>query len=259
MPAHADSDSTAVGLVQMSDANGNVSWQPVTAHDLPAGTTSAAGLLQLDGTATDIQRDAAQSAGATGLADAGHVHPAGNFTPGDAGFLEWACDPAMISAGTALTTSGNVYLTRINLRTARSVSNVTAALVTLGSSLTSGQCFAPVRGRHRGLVHGRAADRHFRRPDLHLEHGRLGGREDDRAGRRAVHGPRGVRVGGAHVQRDHRARVGRAGNVTAAISNTGFAQAVGRFVAATGSTTLPGSLTVGNNALQAPTYWAAIS
>lgn len=79
-------DSTAVGLVQMSDANGNVSWQPITAADVPAGTTSVAGILQLDGTNSDIQAlGTSASAGSSGLAaDAKHVHPWGQAAP--AGF-----------------------------------------------------------------------------------------------------------------------------------------------------------------------------
>ena len=43
---------------------------------LPTATTSAAGIVELDGTATDIQALGTQAAGAVGkAADAGHVHP----------------------------------------------------------------------------------------------------------------------------------------------------------------------------------------
>lgn len=49
-------------------------------HGTPstAATTSTAGIIQLDGTATDIQPLGTQAAGATGkAADAGHIHPTG--------------------------------------------------------------------------------------------------------------------------------------------------------------------------------------
>ena len=79
-------DSSAIGLVQMSDQNGNVSWQPVTAPDLPTGSTSAAGILQLDGTAGHIQPvGTTASAGNQGLAaDSKHQHAWGQAAP--AGF-----------------------------------------------------------------------------------------------------------------------------------------------------------------------------
>ena len=57
-------------------ATGANTWGPLLPADLPAGTTSAQGALQLDGTAADIQPvGAAANAGNAGLAaDAKHVH-----------------------------------------------------------------------------------------------------------------------------------------------------------------------------------------
>lgn len=61
----------AAGKVPTSDASGNLTLQP-----LPTASTSTAGTVQLDGTATDISALGIQAAGATGkAADAGHVHP----------------------------------------------------------------------------------------------------------------------------------------------------------------------------------------
>lgn len=49
---------------------------PVAAGDLPAASTGASGIVEIDGTATDIQPLGTQAAGAVGkVADAGHVHP----------------------------------------------------------------------------------------------------------------------------------------------------------------------------------------
>ena len=51
-------------------------WGTIAAADLPTGTTSTKGALQLDGTAGDITALGVQAAGAIGkAADAGHVHP----------------------------------------------------------------------------------------------------------------------------------------------------------------------------------------
>jgi hypothetical protein len=60
-----------------SGGTGAPSFRALVAADLPAGTTSAKGALQLDGTASDIQALAGSgSAGSSGeAADAKHVHP----------------------------------------------------------------------------------------------------------------------------------------------------------------------------------------
>ena len=56
--------------------SGGPAWGTIAAADLPTGTTSTKGALQLDGTAGDILASGGQAAGATGLAaDSGHVHP----------------------------------------------------------------------------------------------------------------------------------------------------------------------------------------
>jgi hypothetical protein len=62
---------TGTGAVSAAPA-----WGVIAAGDLPTGTTSAQGALQLDGTAGDIAALGAQAAGSIGKpADAGHVHP----------------------------------------------------------------------------------------------------------------------------------------------------------------------------------------
>jgi hypothetical protein len=52
------------------------SWGTIASGDLPTGTTSARGALQLDGAASDFQPDGPASPGSTGkAADGGHAHP----------------------------------------------------------------------------------------------------------------------------------------------------------------------------------------
>src|ERR1019366_7232114 len=63
----------------------NILVAAITASDLPTGTTSAQGALQLDGTTGDIAASPGTAAyGSIGkAADAGHVHPQPtNFAPG---------------------------------------------------------------------------------------------------------------------------------------------------------------------------------
>ena len=68
----------------------------------PAGTTSRAGVLQLDGTASDIQPTGPQAAGATGkAADAGHVH----FSSGMLLCAPYVWAPSVQTAATISTTT----------------------------------------------------------------------------------------------------------------------------------------------------------
>ena len=63
------------------------------------------------------------------------------WLPSDSGYLAWNFDPAQQQGGTILVTS-NVYLARVNIRQAISVSNVLAYITTPGSGLTASQNFA---------------------------------------------------------------------------------------------------------------------
>lgn len=72
---------TALSAFGTASANGTATTVSHSDHQhgaptLPAASTLASGIVQLDGTATDIQALGAQAAGAIGkAADAGHVHP----------------------------------------------------------------------------------------------------------------------------------------------------------------------------------------
>lgn len=70
----------AAGNVLASDANGNLTLQPMPASGLPSATTTTQGAVILDGTATDITADGAQAAGGSGkAADGVHVHPGRDY------------------------------------------------------------------------------------------------------------------------------------------------------------------------------------
>jgi hypothetical protein len=75
--AAMDALAGAVTSAQFLRGNGtHVAMGAIQAADMPAGTTSAQGALQLDGTAGHILALGAQAAGANGKpADSGHVHP----------------------------------------------------------------------------------------------------------------------------------------------------------------------------------------
>jgi hypothetical protein len=101
----------------------NVLLAAIQAADLPTGTTSAQGALQLDGTAGDIQPvGTAAAAGAKGqAADAEHVHPGffggifGNGTDGALTLNGTNTYPGMSLAGSTYTMSRDIQATSITI------------------------------------------------------------------------------------------------------------------------------------------------
>ena len=101
LPGNTSATKNYLTQTGTGTASAEPAWGTIAAGDLPTGTTSAQGALQLDGTATDIQPTGIQAAGASGLAaDAKHVH----FCSGS-----YLCPPTSYApaGGVALATSSS--------------------------------------------------------------------------------------------------------------------------------------------------------
>jgi hypothetical protein len=129
-------------------ATGSNTWSTLQPADLPAGTTSAQGALQLDGTASDIAALGQLGAGASGLAaDAKHVHPAPDALtalPGSAiawNYPAWAAASAAAPTQTA-GTSGSLYFLKIYLPYAATITNLNFLVQTAGSGATVDAAYA---------------------------------------------------------------------------------------------------------------------
>jgi len=181
------------------------------------------------------------------------------FLPSDSNLspvlLAWAYDQVIfnVGGGTVLPNAGQVTMTRINLRTAVSVTNVVYWVAATGSVLTSGQNFAGLYNSSGTLI-GASADRA-------TAWGSTGGLYTDAlVGGPFTAGPGFVWVAwmcngttGPQIQ--------RAGNTSATLSNVGFsAVASARFChgGATGTTSMPNQ-TPASNVLTTPQFWAALS
>jgi hypothetical protein len=115
-PARLAGNTTAAKEFLAQTGTGSVSaapaWAAIAAGDLPTGTTSAQGALQLDGAAADIQPPGVGAAGAKGqAADAKHVHPLQpwQFMPEAYGAKRngaFLYDAAITSSSAILTTAG---------------------------------------------------------------------------------------------------------------------------------------------------------
>src|SRR6185437_4154150 len=109
-----------------------------TASGAPSTGTFAAGDFVIDQTGSVWVCTVAGSPGTwvnTSLA----THP--EVAPGDAGLLAWNFDPAGFQ-GASGPTNNTVFLIRVNVRVALSVTNVLAYISAGGTGLTSGQNFA---------------------------------------------------------------------------------------------------------------------
>jgi hypothetical protein len=136
----ASSAFDAAGLAAAAAlASVPVSALPLPGSDVAAATTSAAGVVQLDGTAADLQPAGAAAAGAAGkAADAGHAHPWASAEPlasGEAMFarVAWTQQQSLTASTLMLT-----YWTAVKTETAGHVITVT------GSAASSGVTYANI-------------------------------------------------------------------------------------------------------------------
>jgi len=255
-PARLAGNTSATKNFLTQTGTGSVSaapaWGTIAAADLPTGTTSTKGALQLDGTAADLVASGAAAAGATGkAADAAHAHPDNGFTPADLGLLAWTYDIGVSASGSA-PASGVVNLIRVNIRQAISVTNVVLAVTTAGSGLTSGQNFAGLYNSAGTLI-GTSADQSASWASSGLKTIALTG------------GPFALSAGTfvwvAIVSNGTTPpTLFRTGVLAAAPVNAGFAASTARYATnGTATTALAGSITPGSNVLAGTAYWAALS
>lgn len=69
-----------------------------------------------------------------------HVHPRTNWSAPDHGLLTWTFDPAAAGVGITIV-GGTLYLARVHLPVAGSVTNIVCRVSVGGGTLTAGRCF----------------------------------------------------------------------------------------------------------------------
>lgn len=120
----------------------------IRTSDLPAATTSTAGIVQL-GQATDIASagPAAAAGTTTKAADAGHVHPIDTLLPGDSN-LSWWNFPGINAGGanvpSAVNVPGKLTLARAVFHRAVNVSKLWFGVSANDAGATFVNCFAGV-------------------------------------------------------------------------------------------------------------------
>jgi len=121
--------------------------------------TSASSGATVDNSTTPTLIGATATAGGSALASAAnHAHPVSDFPPSYHGYFAWTQPPKTCSAGQLVPApAGTVHFARVHLPVAASVTNVVLFCSTVGSGLTSGQCFAGLYNSAGTLI-GTTAD-----------------------------------------------------------------------------------------------------
>lgn len=173
----------------------------------------------------------------------------GCWTASDNGFISWACDPSLITAGTLMASSGLVYVVRLPIRAATTITNVLLYVATSGSGLVANQCLAGLY--QGGTLLSTTADQSTSWNSTGLKTMALGSAQAVTAGTVQV-------AFFANQSAGAMPTLARAANFAAGIANLGVGTAY-RFASAdTGRTTsLPATL--GTMTSSAIAFWAAVS
>src|ERR1019366_9155796 len=154
LPGNTSATKNFLAQTGTGAASAAPAWGVILAGDLPTGTTSAQGALQLDGTAGDIAALGAQAAGSIGKpADAGHVHPTTGvvlasslpLAPGSGGTGQ-VTTAAAYNALSPMTTTGDIEYESAANTSARLAGPTSATKQFLTSTGTGSAAQAPAWG-----------------------------------------------------------------------------------------------------------------
>ncbi|WP_371538363.1 hypothetical protein OG210_21830 [Streptomyces sp. NBC_00466] len=135
----ARGDHVHAGVTSVNGSQGAVSVTPASISAVATTVVGAAsGVASLDsGTKVPVAQIPDLSATYTSVANYGNV-----WAPNDHGLIAWTLDPACSSSNGTQLSAGYIYLMQVILRSADTISNLTAVIGIGGATLTSGQCLA---------------------------------------------------------------------------------------------------------------------
>lgn len=178
-----------------------------------------------------------------------------NFRPPDHNLLAWNYDGPSSTAGASvpLATGGTLYVQKLKVPVASSVTNVVYYLTTLGTLLTSGQCFIALYQRAAGALIGVSADQSA----VWATPGTTGLKTTALVG-----GPFVVQAGDIYVAFWYNGTTGPAFHRTSGLSglmNAGLGATVSRWGTADTGTTTTAPTTLGTIAASSTAYWMGLS
>ena len=89
---------------------------------------------------------------------ADHQHPRTYWTPSDLDLVTWTMDVMVATANSVLPQPGTLYVVRVHVPVAATVTNILAAITSGGSGLVSGRCYAGVWNASSSALAGATAD-----------------------------------------------------------------------------------------------------
>lgn len=128
----AAGSNTITGLTSGNMAAGSVDGAAATASVRTLSTAVPGG---------DSGTAAAAGAALT-ASSSGHLHPRTYWTPADRGYATMSCTIGEASNTSVLPNGGLVHYVRVHLPVAQTVTNIHVNVTTVGTLLTTGQCFA---------------------------------------------------------------------------------------------------------------------
>lgn len=169
--------------------------------------------------------------------------------PADQGWLTWNYDPVHAQSG-VVTTSGTVYMMKIHLRKAATVSSVSAVVSTAGVGLTAGQCFAGLYNS-AGTRLGVSADQSGNW--VNVAHHAM-----------ALTAPVAAAAGSYYIALLANGTTGpafiRSGSPYTIAMNANTTVTTARWTTGpTAQTSLPASIVLGSRAFTANSYWGAVA
>lgn len=110
--------------------------------EVSQATASTGGGLTLGNAVPPAASHTGTAGVATTAARSDHQHPTTELGPTDHSFIAWNYPPYAATGTSLLTTAGTLYLCRVPVPTAGTITNITIYLSAAGSGLVSGQNFA---------------------------------------------------------------------------------------------------------------------
>lgn len=242
----------AVGTVQLAGDLGGTSTSPiVVGTHLAAALPVAQGGTGQTALSSAVPQPAITAATASSgsslvLARDDHGHPRYDFQPSDHGYLAWSFDPALAVNSTALATAGLLHVIKLHLPVAKNITGIDCYVVTAGSGLTSGQCFACAF--QAGTLLGTTADQSTAWTSTGLKQMNLSG------------GPFAAAAGDVYVGFWYNGTTAPALARSAGsnVANSGYAAVSSRFGTANSGLTTAAPGTLGTISAEALAYWTGI-
>lgn len=252
LPSTTDLSAIATANSTANDVSMNSHKITGLSNGSAATDAAAFGQIPTSSSSTPLANSttAASAGSSANWSHSDHTHPRYDWTPGDNGLISWNFDPAtMGTSSTALTPAGTMFVMRLHTPIATSVTNIITYVITSGSVLTSGQCFAALY--QSGSLIGATADQSTAWASAGLKTMPLSG------------GPFNIAAGDVYVGFWYNGTTGPAlgrgfSNSTSAI-NVGLSATSSRFGTANTSLTTTAPASLGAISAVNIAYWAAIS